>query len=181
MGGALLIHDLRNPSSAANPATQLEHPLCLFQATAFHSGMWRCPYTIGSLSVPSAVRYYLTALWPPLVFWWRSSSTWPGAPCLGHSGRGGRFAGGDHGAPAGPIPCLRRSVVGSAVKWLVQVVHAAPFPQQYDCMSRDSCTEQRYPLEALTKACTDLSAISGAGSERFSSAPPLACKDVQLL
>jgi len=65
--GALLIHDLRNPSSAANPATELEHPLCLFQATAFHSGMWRCPYTIGSLSVPSAVRYYLANFWPHLV------------------------------------------------------------------------------------------------------------------
>merc|ERR1712039_89934 len=47
--------------------TELEHPLCLFQSTAFHSGMWRCPYTISSLSVPSAVRYYLAVFWPFLV------------------------------------------------------------------------------------------------------------------
>lgn len=59
--GALLIHDLRNPRSAANPANELAHPLCLFQATSFHGGIWRCPYTIGSIGIPSALRFYCTA------------------------------------------------------------------------------------------------------------------------
>merc|ERR1711972_280303 len=58
--GALLIHDLRNPTSAASPATALPHPLCLFQATGFHGGIWRCPYSITSIGVPSAIKYYLT-------------------------------------------------------------------------------------------------------------------------
>merc|ERR1719277_779155 len=59
MMGALLIHDLRNPKSAASPATVLEHPLCLFQATSFHGGIWRCPYSISSIGIPSALKHYL--------------------------------------------------------------------------------------------------------------------------
>merc|ERR1719343_1384466 len=47
--GALLIHDLRNPQSAAQPSTPLAHPLCLFQATGFHGGIWRCAYTISTI------------------------------------------------------------------------------------------------------------------------------------
>merc|ERR1719277_1244691 len=58
--GALLIHDLRNPTSAASPSTALPHPLCLFQATGFHGGIWRCPYSITSIGVPSAIKYSLT-------------------------------------------------------------------------------------------------------------------------
>jgi len=91
--GALLIHDLRNPRSAANPATQLEHPLCLFQATAFHSGMWRCPYTIGSLSVPSAVRYYLTVFWLRLVAAAALLVFCPRSCCAGHAVDGWRLCG----------------------------------------------------------------------------------------
>merc|ERR1719343_259692 len=47
--GALLLHDLFNPDSAAQPSTALRHPLCLFQATGFHGGIWRCPYAIGTI------------------------------------------------------------------------------------------------------------------------------------
>eukprot|EP00443_Scrippsiella_acuminata_P070174 CAMPEP_0115544248 /NCGR_PEP_ID=MMETSP0271-20121206/91992_1 /TAXON_ID=71861 /ORGANISM="Scrippsiella trochoidea, Strain CCMP3099" /LENGTH=739 /DNA_ID=CAMNT_0002977561 /DNA_START=1 /DNA_END=2220 /DNA_ORIENTATION=- len=65
--GALLIHDIRNPRSAAQPSTPLHHPLCLFQATGFHGGMWRCPYTPESIAVPSVVVYYLSTLWPQLI------------------------------------------------------------------------------------------------------------------
>jgi len=61
--GALLIHDVRNPKSAANPEMPLEHPLCLFQATSFHGGISRCPYTFGTIGVPSVVTYYFTAYW----------------------------------------------------------------------------------------------------------------------
>lgn len=66
--GALLIHDLRNPASAANPDTKLENPLCLFQATSFHGGIWRCPYTISTIGIPSAIQYYLTIYWFYVVF-----------------------------------------------------------------------------------------------------------------
>lgn len=65
--GALLIHDLRNPKSAANPKTQLAHPLCLFQATSFHGGIWQCPYTIGTIGIPCAIRYYLAVFWLHII------------------------------------------------------------------------------------------------------------------
>ena len=38
---ALLVHDLRNPAAAANPATPLRHPLELFWQGANHGGLWR--------------------------------------------------------------------------------------------------------------------------------------------
>ena len=41
---ALLIHDLRNPAAAANPSTDLVHPLDLFVDQAAHGGLWRLPY-----------------------------------------------------------------------------------------------------------------------------------------
>lgn len=63
MMGALLIHDLRNPKSAANPKTELKHPLCLFQATSFHGGIYRCPYALASTGIPCALKYYCTVYW----------------------------------------------------------------------------------------------------------------------
>jgi hypothetical protein len=41
---ALLIHDLRNPEAAANPMTELPHPLTLFADNAAHGGLWRLPW-----------------------------------------------------------------------------------------------------------------------------------------
>jgi hypothetical protein len=41
---ALLVHDLRNPAAAANPATTLSHPMELFWQGALHGGLWRNPY-----------------------------------------------------------------------------------------------------------------------------------------
>lgn len=41
---AMLVHDLRNPASVANPATPLAHPLELFWSGANHGGLWRTPY-----------------------------------------------------------------------------------------------------------------------------------------
>jgi len=61
---ALLIHDLRNPESAAQPSATLHHPLCLLQRTSFHGGLWRCPYTMTSITVPSAIHYYFLHYWP---------------------------------------------------------------------------------------------------------------------
>jgi len=40
----LLVHDLRNPRSAAQRATQLAHPLDLLASSAIHSGLWRTAY-----------------------------------------------------------------------------------------------------------------------------------------
>ena len=41
---ALLVHDLRNPDSSANPATALENPMDLFAQAANHGGLWRAAY-----------------------------------------------------------------------------------------------------------------------------------------
>merc|ERR1712087_801429 len=64
---ALLIHDIKNPGSAAQPSSALLHPLSLLQKTSFHGGLWRCPYTMTSITVPSAVHYYLVHHWPILL------------------------------------------------------------------------------------------------------------------
>merc|ERR1712039_1043008 len=64
---ALLIHDLRNTESAAQPSSVLSHPLTLLQKTSFHGGLWRCPYTMTSITVPSAVHYYFVHYWPILL------------------------------------------------------------------------------------------------------------------
>lgn len=42
---ALLVHDLRNPSAAANPATALSNPMDLFVQGANHGGLWRAAYS----------------------------------------------------------------------------------------------------------------------------------------
>lgn len=41
---ALLVHDLRNPKAAANPATPLDNPMDLFAQGANHGGLWRAAY-----------------------------------------------------------------------------------------------------------------------------------------
>ena len=42
---ALLVHDLRNPASSANPATPLGNPMDLFVQGANHGGLWRTAYS----------------------------------------------------------------------------------------------------------------------------------------
>jgi hypothetical protein len=42
---ALLVHDLRNPSATANPATELQNPMELFVQGANHGGLWRAAYS----------------------------------------------------------------------------------------------------------------------------------------
>jgi hypothetical protein len=41
---ALLVHDLRNPKSSAQPNAPLGHPLELFVQGANHGGLWRIPW-----------------------------------------------------------------------------------------------------------------------------------------
>lgn len=56
---ALLVNDLRNDLSKANPYVGLAHPLNLFTEQSFHGGIWRCAYTIDSVGVPAALTFYV--------------------------------------------------------------------------------------------------------------------------
>lgn len=42
---AMLVHDLRNPRSSANPTTPLTRPMDLFVEGANHGGLWRAAYS----------------------------------------------------------------------------------------------------------------------------------------
>ena len=52
---ALLVHDLRNPAAAANPATVLDNPMDLFAQAANHGGLWRTAYAPRSVLGVAAV------------------------------------------------------------------------------------------------------------------------------
>jgi hypothetical protein len=45
---AILLYDLNEPRSVANPKNKLRNPLELFASGAFHGGVWRMAYTFGS-------------------------------------------------------------------------------------------------------------------------------------
>lgn len=53
---ALWIHDLRNPTSVANPEVKLEHPLELLMEGANHGGLWRVAY-LARTALPFAALY----------------------------------------------------------------------------------------------------------------------------
>jgi hypothetical protein len=50
---AMLVHDLREPTAAGNPATVLAHPDDLLVEGAAHGGFWRLPYAVRTV-VPLA-------------------------------------------------------------------------------------------------------------------------------
>lgn len=52
---ALLVRDLRDPASAANPATPLHNPMDLFADAAIHGGLWRTAYEPRSVLSVAAV------------------------------------------------------------------------------------------------------------------------------
>lgn len=52
---ALLVHDLRNPASSANPEVPLPHPMQLFIDGACHGGLWRSEYAARSVLGLAAV------------------------------------------------------------------------------------------------------------------------------
>ncbi|MGB8021790.1 MAG: hypothetical protein WCF04_11230 [Candidatus Nanopelagicales bacterium] len=52
---ALLVHDLRNPRSSANPDVPLVHPMQLFVEGACHGGLWRSEYAARSVLGIAAV------------------------------------------------------------------------------------------------------------------------------
>ncbi len=55
LAAALLVHDLRNPKSAARPSVRLPHPYAQFQRTANHGGLWRMAYSPRSVLSTAAV------------------------------------------------------------------------------------------------------------------------------
>lgn len=58
---ALLINDLRNEQSAANPKTKLRNPMNLFTENSFHGGAWRIGWKFGCIGTPSVVSYLTSA------------------------------------------------------------------------------------------------------------------------
>jgi hypothetical protein len=52
---AMLVHDLRNPLSTANPSTPLNNPMDLFVVGANHGGLWRAAYAPRSVLGIAAV------------------------------------------------------------------------------------------------------------------------------
>jgi hypothetical protein len=76
---AILLYDLNEPRSVANPKTKLRNPLELFASGAFHGGVWRMAYTFGSTGEVSvlvallkyALPYVLGAAIVLYVLWTR--------------------------------------------------------------------------------------------------------------
>eukprot|EP00927_Polykrikos_kofoidii_P072974 TRINITY_DN6905_c0_g1_i1.p1 TRINITY_DN6905_c0_g1~~TRINITY_DN6905_c0_g1_i1.p1 ORF type:complete len:787 (-),score=138.14 TRINITY_DN6905_c0_g1_i1:49-2409(-) len=68
---ALLIRDVRDPTSAANPKTQLRNPLCLFTEGAFHGGVWRGAWKFSGVGAPALLGYVASAFGvaPYLLFY----------------------------------------------------------------------------------------------------------------
>eukprot|EP00906_Rhabdomonas_costata_P026566 RCo037856 len=52
---ALLVYDVQNDRSSAQPGAALANPMNLFTETPFHGGVWRCAYKFGSLGTSSAL------------------------------------------------------------------------------------------------------------------------------
>lgn len=59
---ALLINDVRNENSVANPKIPLSNPLELFKDNSFHGGIWRCGYTVGSIGAVSVLIHFAKVL-----------------------------------------------------------------------------------------------------------------------
>jgi hypothetical protein len=63
---ALLIHDLSDTKSSANPAVKLDNPYQLFEHNSFHGGVWRCAFKLDSIG-EVAVIYYLIDNYGPVL------------------------------------------------------------------------------------------------------------------
>jgi hypothetical protein len=64
---ALLVNDLTNPKSAANPAVPLNNPYELFAAHGFHGGAWRCAYKFGTIGEVSVLVHFAKVLLPYII------------------------------------------------------------------------------------------------------------------
>lgn len=63
----LLINDLFNPNSVADPKKPLRNPLELFAHTSFHGGVWTMPYTMKSTGAVSVIMHFVKVLLPFLI------------------------------------------------------------------------------------------------------------------
>eukprot|EP00998_Keelungia_sp_KM082_P008786 NODE_496_length_1870_cov_37.802065_g489_i0.p2 GENE.NODE_496_length_1870_cov_37.802065_g489_i0~~NODE_496_length_1870_cov_37.802065_g489_i0.p2 ORF type:complete len:459 (+),score=141.21 NODE_496_length_1870_cov_37.802065_g489_i0:398-1774(+) len=61
----LLLNDVHNPQSYANPNTQLRTPYGLFTGTSFHGGAWRTGYKFGTIGIPSVLSYFVGSVITP--------------------------------------------------------------------------------------------------------------------
>lgn len=50
---ALLLWDLNEEKSTANPNVLLRHVMCLFEENSVHGGSWRCPYDLTKMGLVS--------------------------------------------------------------------------------------------------------------------------------
>eukprot|EP00928_Gymnodinium_smaydae_P072193 TRINITY_DN555_c1_g1_i2.p2 TRINITY_DN555_c1_g1~~TRINITY_DN555_c1_g1_i2.p2 ORF type:complete len:786 (-),score=200.35 TRINITY_DN555_c1_g1_i2:78-2435(-) len=68
---ALLIRDVKDPTSSAHPKTPLKNPLCLFTENSFHGGCWRSGWKFSSLGAPALLGYVFSAfvVSPYLLFY----------------------------------------------------------------------------------------------------------------
>eukprot|EP01147_Barroeca_monosierra_P001589 gene1588-7955_t len=62
--GALLVHDICNTDSTAYPKTDIGNPINLFKFGAFHGGVWRCGFKVGSIGETAVTLFYLTTFGP---------------------------------------------------------------------------------------------------------------------
>lgn len=60
--GALLLADVRDPATPANPSLPVKNPLQLFSHGSFHGGVWRMAYTVDSIGTASVLAYLLVNL-----------------------------------------------------------------------------------------------------------------------
>ncbi len=64
---ALLLADINDPTSAANPAVQLRNPLEVFSRNAVHGGAWRMPYRFNSVGEVAVLIHFVKVLKYPLL------------------------------------------------------------------------------------------------------------------
>lgn len=57
--GTLLINDIRNEDSPANPSVKLDSPMQICSFNSFHGGVWRNGYKINSIGEVAALAYYV--------------------------------------------------------------------------------------------------------------------------
>lgn len=64
---SLLLRDVFDEATPANPSLPVKNPLCLFSFGSFHGGVWRIAYTMDSIGTPSVLAYLLVWLTRVLV------------------------------------------------------------------------------------------------------------------
>jgi len=64
---ALLINDLRNSKSPANPTYPLKNPYELFSYSSFHGGAWRLAYKFGTIGEVAVIVHFVKVLWIYIV------------------------------------------------------------------------------------------------------------------